>query len=72
VKGFRRFKDRWGSVVFLILGVLFIIGFHDVPALWIPVVLVFVVGWLLGERADRRNRAGRRSKLITTRSGRDA
>jgi dolichol kinase len=62
VKGFRKFKDRWGSFIFLILGVLFIIGFHDMPALWVPIAFVFVVGWILGERADRRSKSGRKSE----------
>jgi hypothetical protein len=54
MKGFRRFKAKWGKLIFLIAGLMIIVGYHDVPALWIPMVVVFLLGWILGERSDRR------------------
>jgi hypothetical protein len=62
VKAFRKLSARWGSLIVLTLGLLFIIGFHNMPALWVPVALVVFVGWLLGERADHRDKSGRKSE----------
>jgi hypothetical protein len=42
MKRLRKFNARWGSFAFLVLGLVFIIGFHDVPALWVPMVLIFL------------------------------
>jgi cobalamin synthase len=62
VKGFRKFKARWGRVIVLVFGLIVIAGFHNVPALWVPMAAVFLIGWILGERSDRRRQAEQKRK----------
>ena len=57
MKRFHSSIDRWGHLVVPAIVLLFIIGFHELPVLWIPLVVIFVAVWIMGVRSDRKRRS---------------
>lgn len=62
MRSFRSSMHRFGPPIFVIAMLLFIAGFHQLPALWIPLVAVFVVMWIMGVRSDRKAATPRRKR----------
>ena len=62
MKAFRRIVVRFGSVVVPLTLLLIIVGFHELPALWVPLVVIFVIAWIMGARGDRKARAARKRR----------
>jgi hypothetical protein len=54
MKAFRTSMLRWMNWITPAMILLTIIGFHRLPVLWIPLVLIFVAAWIMGIRTDRK------------------
>ena len=48
--------DRWGWLIAPLVILVAVVGFHGQPALWVPIVLMFLVAWIIGVRRDRKAR----------------
>ena len=59
MRRFRASMRRAGHVIFPLGMLLTIVGFNGQPALWIPLVVVFIVIWIMGVRSDRKARQER-------------
>ena len=46
--------DRWGWLIAPLVILLALVGFYGQPALWVPLVLIFLVAWIMGVRDDRK------------------
>lgn len=60
MKAFRRIVVRFGSVVVPLTILFIIVGFHELPALWVPLVVILVLVWIMGVRGDRKAKSARK------------
>ena len=59
---FRRIARRLGWIIVPVGMLLTIVGFHGQPALWVPLVVIFVVAWIMGARSDRMAQSRQRKR----------